>query len=118
MVDSPILSRSQYLYVEQSLRLWLAILHQLPRPYHLAESDLLNGHDYRLRDTGQGLHRVQGAPTVSRFMGQVLHHLQAASAPLISPLSSLLSPLLSPPRGGSPASVKSDRRCKRQRKGM
>ena len=94
----------QYVYVEQSLLLWQArnpplgwlgarspgarsrrdlgaissqaILSQLPRLYALAESDLLHGADYRLRDTGQGLHRVQGAPEVARFMRHVLGELQ------------------------------------------
>lgn len=68
---------TQYAYVEQSLLLWRAILVQLPRMWAIAEEDLLSGGDYRLRDTGQGYHRVQSAPRVARFMGDVLGGLQA-----------------------------------------
>eukprot|EP00962_Isochrysis_galbana_P017683 scaffold5084_cov81-Isochrysis_galbana.AAC.1 len=68
---------TQYAYVEQSLLLWRAILVQLPRMWAIAEEDLLSGGDYRLRDTGQGYHRVQSAPRVGRFMGNVLGGLQA-----------------------------------------
>lgn len=67
---------AQYAYVEQSLLLWRAILVQLPRMWATAEEDLLGGGDYRLRDTGQGYHRVQSAPRVGRFMGEVLASLQ------------------------------------------
>jgi len=43
----------------------------------IAEEDLLSGYDYRLRDTGQGYHRLQSAPKVGRFMGEVLGRLQS-----------------------------------------
>ena len=43
----------------------------------LAETDLLNEDNYyRLRDTGQGLNRVQAAPLVSRIMHSILHKAQ------------------------------------------
>mmetsp|Transcript_29753 Transcript_29753/g.88677 ORF Transcript_29753/g.88677 Transcript_29753/m.88677 type:complete len:476 (-) Transcript_29753:243-1670(-) len=67
---------SQYAYVEQSLLLWRAVLAQLPRMWALAEKDLLSG-GYRLRDTGQGRHRVQSAPNVGQLMSEVLRRLQA-----------------------------------------
>ena len=67
----------QFAYVEQSLRLWGAILSQLPQMWSLAEADLLDGGGYRLRDTGQGIHRVQAAPHVGRFMHHVLSRLQS-----------------------------------------
>ena len=68
---------TQFAYVEQSLRLWEAILSELPRLWSLAEADLLGGNGYRLRDTGQGAHRVQSAPHVGEFMRRVLGALDA-----------------------------------------
>jgi len=53
-----------------------AVLAQLPRMWALAEKDLLSG-GYRLRDTGQGRHRVQSAPNVGQLMSEVLRRLQA-----------------------------------------
>lgn len=41
---------------------------------------LASGSGYRLRDTGQGMHRVQGAPRVGRFMQAVLVKLQAEAS--------------------------------------
>ena len=67
---------TQFMYVEQSLLLWRAVLVQLPLLWMLAEKDLLQGVDYRLRDTGQGLNRVQSAPSVGRFMHSVIGKLQ------------------------------------------
>lgn len=43
----------------------------------MAEHDLLNESiPYRLRDTGQGLNRVQAAPKTSRLMHTILHKAQ------------------------------------------
>ena len=43
----------------------------------LAESDLLSENvPYRLRDTGQGLNRVQAAPKTSRMMHAILNRAQ------------------------------------------
>jgi hypothetical protein len=51
----------QYQYVIQSLSLWREILHDMFKLWTFAEDDLLDeGNYYRLRDTGQGLNRVQG----------------------------------------------------------
>ena len=58
--------------------LWREILSHLSQMWSLAESDLLDGSGYRLRDTGQGVHRVQSAPHVGRFMHAMLGRMQAA----------------------------------------
>lgn len=45
--------------------------------WSLAEQDLLSTNvPYRLRDTGQGLNRVQAAPKTSRMMHNILHKAQ------------------------------------------
>lgn len=45
--------------------------------WSLAEQDLLSENvPYRLRDTGQGLNRVQAAPKTSRMMHTILHKAQ------------------------------------------
>src|SRR5258708_27762349 len=45
--------------------------------WSLAEQDLLSENvSYRLRDTGQGLNRVQAAPKTSRMMHTILHNAQ------------------------------------------
>ncbi|KAI0296092.1 hypothetical protein B0F90DRAFT_1811346 [Multifurca ochricompacta] len=59
----------QYAYVVQSLALWREILHDMFHLWSLAEQDLLSETvPYRLRDTGQGLNRVQASPKTSRMM--------------------------------------------------
>jgi hypothetical protein len=45
--------------------------------WSLAEQDLLSETvPYRLRDTGQGLNRVQQSPRTSRMMHAILHRAQ------------------------------------------
>lgn len=45
--------------------------------WSLAEQDLLSENvPYRLRDTGQGLNRVQAAPKTSRMMHVILNRAQ------------------------------------------
>jgi hypothetical protein len=67
----------QYAYVLQSLTLWREILHDMFHLWSLAEQDLLSENvRYRLRDTGQGLNRVQAAPKTSRMMHSILHKAQ------------------------------------------
>ncbi|KAJ3037754.1 hypothetical protein HDV00_001339 [Rhizophlyctis rosea] len=67
----------QYHYVLQSLTLWREVLHDMFQLWTLAETDLLSDNNpYRLRDTGQGLNRVQAAPRVSRMMHTILHRAQ------------------------------------------
>lgn len=47
--------------------------------WSLAEQDLLSDKvPYRLRDTGQGLNRVQAAPKTSRMMHAILHKAQSS----------------------------------------
>jgi len=67
----------QYAYVLQSLTLWREILHDMFKLWGLAEQDLLSPTTtYRLRDTGQGLQRVQPCPRTSRMMHSVLNKAQ------------------------------------------
>ncbi|KAI0355352.1 hypothetical protein OH77DRAFT_1589828 [Trametes cingulata] len=67
----------QYAYVLQTLTLWREILHDMFHLWTLAEQDLLNENvPYRLRDTGQGLNRVQASPKTSRMMHAILNRAQ------------------------------------------
>ncbi|KAI6135203.1 hypothetical protein EDD17DRAFT_46258 [Pisolithus thermaeus] len=67
----------QYAYVLQSLTLWREILHDMFRLWSFAEQDLLSEVvPYRLRDTGQGLNRVQAAPKTLRMMHAILQRAQ------------------------------------------
>ncbi|ETP50670.1 hypothetical protein F442_04067 [Phytophthora nicotianae P10297] len=67
----------QYNYVLQSLTLWREIAHDMFRLWCLTDEDLLaDGTRYALTDTGQGLHRIQPAPRVSRAMHVILHSTQ------------------------------------------
>ncbi|KAJ2549517.1 hypothetical protein EV175_004419 [Coemansia sp. RSA 1933] len=68
---------SQFCYVQQTLALWRNILHDMFMLWHLADADLLAPRNsYRLKDTGQGLHRVQPCPRVSKTVHAVLHRTQ------------------------------------------
>lgn len=63
----------QYNYVLQSLTLWAAIVEDMFRLWYLAEQDLLSeSQPYELRNTGQGLQRVQASPRVYRAMHELL----------------------------------------------
>lgn len=64
----------QYHYVLQSLTLWAAILNDMFRLWALAEADLFSpsAMPYELRNTGQGLQRVQSAPRVFKAMHEIL----------------------------------------------
>jgi len=67
----------QYQYALQSLTLWREIQHDMFKLWCLAEEDLLDeGNYYSLRDTGQGLNRVQSAPKIGRAMHEILHRSQ------------------------------------------
>eukprot|EP01032_Pedospumella_encystans_P017358 gene17358-19781_t len=68
----------QYNYVLQSLTLWAAILEDMFRLWYLAEQDLLSTtQPYELRNTGQGLQRVQQSPRVFRAMHEILAQTKA-----------------------------------------
>lgn len=68
----------QYAFVEQTLTLWREITHNLFGLWCVADADLLDSSNgYSLRNTGQGLHRVQQAPRVERAMANILRNVQA-----------------------------------------
>ena len=63
--------------VRTSHRYVLTVLLDMFHLWYLAESDLLSENvPYRLRDTGQGLNRVQAAPKTSRMMHAILNRAQ------------------------------------------
>lgn len=63
----------QFHYVHQSLVLWAAILEDTFRLWYLSEIDLLqNQNVYDLKQTGQGLQRVQPSPRVYSAMHEIL----------------------------------------------
>jgi hypothetical protein len=63
----------QYNYVLQSLHLWAAIVEDMFRLWSLAEEDMLSDvQPYELKQTGQGLQRVQQSPRVYRSMHEIL----------------------------------------------
>lgn len=67
----------QFRYVFQSLALWREICHQMYKLWYLSEKDLLDSSNpYHLRNTGQGLNRVQAAPSVSQAMYDILNTVQ------------------------------------------
>ncbi|PVZ99675.1 hypothetical protein BB558_004312 [Smittium angustum] len=67
----------QYYYALQTLTLWREILHEMYMLWHHSDSDLLSKKNYyRLKDTGQGLNRVQPSPTVSRAVHSILNKTQ------------------------------------------
>ncbi|EGZ24752.1 hypothetical protein PHYSODRAFT_539764 [Phytophthora sojae] len=67
---------SQYEYVLQSLLLWRNMTTAMLRLWWVVEEDLLGGSMYRLRDTGQGLNRMQHAPETSHLVHSILHNTQ------------------------------------------
>lgn len=67
----------QYQYCLQTLTLWREIQNDMFKLWCLAEEDLLHSNNYySLRDTGQGLNRVQSAPTIGKAMHEILHRSQ------------------------------------------
>ncbi|KAF9579841.1 hypothetical protein BGW38_003733, partial [Lunasporangiospora selenospora] len=66
---------TQYWYINQTLNLWREIAHEMFYLWMLADDDMLNN-DYRLRDTGQGLQRLQSCPSISKAMHTILHKAQ------------------------------------------
>uniref|UniRef100_A0A7S3EEL5 Non-canonical E2 ubiquitin-conjugating enzyme C-terminal domain-containing protein n=1 Tax=Rhodosorus marinus TaxID=101924 RepID=A0A7S3EEL5_9RHOD len=69
--------RRQYEYVLQTLWLWREVLHDLCKLMIIAERDLLNPNEpYVLRNTGQGIHRLQRAPRLKREMELVVKRVR------------------------------------------
>ncbi|EPR63254.1 putative adenylosuccinate lyase [Toxoplasma gondii TgCatPRC2] len=67
----------QFVYVLQSLTLWREVCSEMFVLWQMAEADMLHsGNCYRLRDTGQGLNRVQDCPRVSNAMYAILERVQ------------------------------------------
>jgi len=67
----------QYQYCLQTLTLWREIQNDMFKLWCMAEEDLLHSNNYySLRDTGQGLNRVQSAPTIGKAMHEILHRAQ------------------------------------------
>ncbi|KAJ2758498.1 hypothetical protein H4S06_002672 [Coemansia sp. BCRC 34490] len=72
---------SQFYYVQQTLTLWREILHDMFALWMHADADLLSSRTpYRLKDTGQGLNRMQPCPRVAKAVHAVLHRTQKATA--------------------------------------
>eukprot|EP00026_Physarum_polycephalum_P003687 Phypoly_transcript_03700.p1 GENE.Phypoly_transcript_03700~~Phypoly_transcript_03700.p1 ORF type:complete len:686 (+),score=119.73 Phypoly_transcript_03700:176-2233(+) len=68
----------QYHYVLQSLTLWREVTHDMFKLWILAEDDLLeSGNNYRLKDTGQGLNRIQSAHRISKAMTYIVNKVQS-----------------------------------------
>lgn len=67
----------QYYYCLQSLTLWKEVANSMFKLWYLADKDLLSTeHNYELKDTGQGINRVQSSPRVENTMRQILHLVQ------------------------------------------
>jgi len=67
----------QYQFALQTLTLWREVQNDMFKLWCLAEDDLLDKDNYYcLRDTGQGLNRVQSAPRIGRAMCDILHRSQ------------------------------------------
>merc|ERR1719412_1834573 len=67
----------QFQYCLQTLTLWREIQNDMFKLWCLAEDDLLATNNYySLRDTGQGLNRVQSAPSIGRAMHEIIHRAQ------------------------------------------
>mmetsp|Transcript_24156 Transcript_24156/g.26823 ORF Transcript_24156/g.26823 Transcript_24156/m.26823 type:complete len:506 (+) Transcript_24156:94-1611(+) len=67
----------QYAFVLQSLTLWRNIMNDIYKLWYIAEQDMLSpSNRYKLRDTGQGLNRVQAAPRVWKAMHNLLAQTQ------------------------------------------
>ncbi|ETV84527.1 hypothetical protein H257_03707 [Aphanomyces astaci] len=71
--------KTQYAYAMQSLSLWRNITLEMFPLWFAVEEDLIHGGGYRLRDTGQGLNRMQRAPHTSQLIHAILSHTQKTS---------------------------------------
>ena len=67
----------QYYYVLQSMTLWREVCNEMFKLWCLADEDLLNPSlAYQLKDTGQGVHRIQQAPSIGKTMREILFKVQ------------------------------------------
>mmetsp|Transcript_33092 Transcript_33092/g.77622 ORF Transcript_33092/g.77622 Transcript_33092/m.77622 type:complete len:535 (-) Transcript_33092:306-1910(-) len=67
----------QHTFALQSLLLWREIAHDMFKLWCLAEADLIDGNSpYALKNTGQGLQRVQASPRTEKAMRELLHRTQ------------------------------------------
>eukprot|EP00611_Tribonema_gayanum_P021622 TRINITY_DN4199_c0_g1_i1.p1 TRINITY_DN4199_c0_g1~~TRINITY_DN4199_c0_g1_i1.p1 ORF type:complete len:792 (+),score=136.59 TRINITY_DN4199_c0_g1_i1:81-2456(+) len=73
----------QWHYVLQSLCLWLQIIEHMLDFWSAAEADMLKGSAPSLRNTGQGLHRVQGAERVGALMQQCIRRVSGSRYPVL-----------------------------------
>ncbi|KAL7067807.1 hypothetical protein ACR3K2_17160 [Cryptosporidium serpentis] len=68
----------QYFYVLQSLTMWREVMDNMMRLWCTAEDDLLDEKNrYRLGNTGQGIHRIQGAPRLYKAMCEIVSKVQS-----------------------------------------
>lgn len=76
---------TQYVFVWQSLKLWCEVQKNMHRLWVCADDDLLSTqYTYSLRNTGQGLNRVQSCPRVGKIMRHLLSQVQKdAGAPWV-----------------------------------
>eukprot|EP01127_Copromyxa_protea_P001484 TRINITY_DN11468_c0_g1_i1.p1 TRINITY_DN11468_c0_g1~~TRINITY_DN11468_c0_g1_i1.p1 ORF type:complete len:627 (+),score=97.59 TRINITY_DN11468_c0_g1_i1:109-1989(+) len=63
--------RAQFSFVNQTLQLWREIQNNIFKLWIAAEKDIIN-EPYQLTNTGQGLNRLQNAPTVGRHLHSIL----------------------------------------------
>lgn len=67
----------QYQYALQTLTLWRNILHNMYKLWMQSEADLLDpANPYELKDTGQGINRIQQCPRVWNTMRRILYNTQ------------------------------------------
>jgi hypothetical protein len=68
---------SQFHFARQSLTLWREIMHNMFKLWSLAESDLTDPDNYyRLRNTGQGLQRMQSSTRLAHAMAEIVGKVQ------------------------------------------
>jgi hypothetical protein len=69
---------TQFKFVKQSLLLWHEIQKSMYKLWCYADRDMLNKNNgYKLCNTGQGLNRVQAAPSVANEMQTILNRVKA-----------------------------------------